>query len=128
TAPLFDDARVPQRDRRMGRESFERGLVLGVERTQIQTADSDRRRELAVHEDRYADQRADSDIADRGDRSRVLRVILNGDGRAAAQHGPDDADLRRGVDPDDSLAGARTGRDVELLASTKVDRGVVGVG
>ena len=126
-ACLLDDARVAQRDRRMRREAFERTHVVLVERTHLQPTDRERRGDLALHDDRYADDRPHADVLDRWDRGRVGGVVRPRDGAARPQHGADDADASGGMDADRALAGARAGDDRELVAAAPVDRRVVRV-
>ena len=108
-------------------EAFERGAVQGVERSSVEPTHGDRRRELAVKEDRDADQRPQADVADRWDGRRVGGVIVDRDRGAGPQHGADDPHLGGRMDTDDALTRAGAGGDVELFAAANVDRRVVRV-
>src|SRR4030081_2131225 len=109
-------------------EAFECGAVLQIEWAPIEATDRDGGRELAVQEDRYADQGSHSGLADRRHRGRIGGIVVDHDRRARAQHGADDPHLRGSVYADDALAGPRTCGDVELLAAANVNGRVLGVG
>ena len=126
-AGLLDDARVAQRDRRMRRETFECAHVVLVERTDLQPADRERRGDLALHDDWYADDRPHADVLDRWDRGRVGGVVRPCDRATRPQHRADDADASGGMDADGALAGTGAGDDGEFVAAASVDRCVVRV-
>ena len=125
---LLDDACVAQRDRRMRREPFEGAPVVSVERSAVKAPHCDRRSELAVEEDGYADERMETDVAHRRHGRGLVGVVVHGHGRAATQYRTDDAHMCGRVDANDAFAGSGTGRDVELLAAPDIDRRVVRVG
>ena len=126
-ARLLEDAGVAQCDRRVRREPLERVDVVLVERPHRQTAHGERRRDLALHHDRHADDRAHADVLDLRHRRRVRRVVVPRHGLARAQDRADDAPARRRADTDGALTGARAGHDGEFVTAAAVDRGVVRV-
>ncbi len=126
-AALLDDPRVAKRDRGVRSETLKCGAVVGVERTGFEAADREGRSELAVEKDRYADQHAHSDVADRWYGGQVRRVIVDRYRRAGPEDSADDPHPGRRMYPNDLLACAGSCRDVELVPATHVDGRVLRV-